>query len=250
MTGPSDVKPPGPPVEVYCDETLDRGGFDLIGGLWIPRPKARRLREIIRGIRDQYNYPYEFKWKKAGGTRLSPAYKELVTKVMDQIMARRMAFHCIAIRKELVDYDRFHEGDPELGYYKFVHWLMRKRIQPGETYIITMDRRTTREDNRLIDLRRVLNHCGRKDHGLGHDCCREVRAKPSGEDDLLQVADVLLGAVGYHYGGYHRDSEASIAKNDLADRIAGALQKPDLCFASPKSERRFNIWRWSPQERE
>ena len=245
MRSVSAAKPHGPPIEVYCDESLDRGGFDLIGGLWLTQSNARRLRTIIHGIREQYNHWYELKWTKATGRKLSPAYKELASKLTDQIMARRAAFHCLVIRRDQIDWKR-HAGDKELGYYKFVHWLARKRIEPGESYVLTLDWRTTRKDHRLSELRDVLNHCGRKDHNLRHDCFREVRAKPSKKDDLLQAADVLLGAVGYHYARRHRGRGGSPAKNDLADRIALGIQRPSLDFASHRSEKRFNVWRWSP----
>lgn len=248
MSSVSRERPLGPPVEIYCDESLRRGGYDLIGGLWLTQPNARRLRSIIQGIREQYNHWYELKWRKATGRSLSPAYKELASKLTDQIMARRVSFNCIVLRRDLLDYDTFHEGDRELGYYKFVHWLVRKRIVPGEIYRLTMDWRTTRKDHRLSDLRDVLNACGRKDHSLGYDCVREVRAQPSKEDDLVQATDVLLGAVGFHYARRHRGRGGSAAKNDLADRIAHGIQRPSLDFASHRSEKRFNVWRWSPRQ--
>ncbi len=250
MASLSPHKPPGAPIEVYCDESLDRGGYDLIGGLWLTPPNAQRLRRVIRGVRDRFNHRYEFKWTKATTADLSPAYRELAQKLADQILAGRTRFNCIVLPRQLIDYDTFHEGDRELGYYKFIHLLIRKRIEAGETYVVTLDRRTTRVENRLRDLRDVLNYCGRKDYGLAYDCCREVRARPSKEDDLLQAADVLLGAVGFHYAGGHLDQGSSLAKKILADRFAKAFGKPDLAFQSPPWEARFNIWLWQPRSGE
>lgn len=234
-------------MEVYCDESLCRGGYDLIGGLWLTAANARRLRGIVDEIRRRFAHGHEFKWTKPSGTALSAVYRDLAQKLTDQLWAGRASFHCIVLERRLVDYRTYHDGDPELGYYKFVHLLARKRVVPGQSFVLYMDRRTTRRANRLSDLKRIINLAARKDYGLGYDCCLDVQARPSKDDDLLQVADVLLGAVGWHCAGAHQNPASSMAKNELADRIANGIGRAHLALGSPPSEQRFNVWRWKPR---
>lgn len=242
-----DPHPHGPPDEVYCDESLDRGGYDLIGGLWFTGPSARRLRKILARLREEHGYSYEFKWTKPSGERLPSVYRALAKALTDQVVSGRARFHCIAMERRLIDYRTFHEGDRELGYYKFMELLLRKRVQPGRTYLVYVDRRTTRLSDRLSTLRRVLNRTARRECGIAYDCCRSVEARAAKDDDLLQVSDLLLGAVGWHYARRHLHPDSSQAKNELADLIARGIGKPHLCLDSPPSERCFNVWRWRPK---
>lgn len=246
MYQPHSPKPPGYPWEVYCDESQDRGDYDFMGSLWLTHANALRMRRIVQEIRERCDYPHEFKWKKASGSQLYGAYRELATKVTDQIRNHRAHFYCIAIRKEWVDYNTYHEGDRELGYYKFFHLLLRKQAREGQSYVVVMDHKTNRKETRIGDLKRTLNRGARRDRGINYDCFRDIAPRPSKEDDLLQVVDVLLGAVGFHYAGGHHNPESSRAKNELAHRIAQGIGKPNLAFASLPWEPDFNIWRWEP----
>jgi hypothetical protein len=239
----SRSRPPGFPDEIYLDESLNRGGYDIIGGLWLTRPNVLRLRRVIHSVRNRFNYHREFKWTKATGATLSPAYKELAQLVGDQIRAGRARFNCIVLTTRLIDYRTYHEKDKELGFYKFMHLLVRKRVDAGRSYLLYVDHRTTRRDDRLSTLQRTVNRGARTDYGLAYDCCRDVQALDSKTSDILQVVDLLVGAVGRQYV-----PESSVAKNFLAARIAKAIGKDDLTFASPPWERNFNIWRWTPSE--
>lgn len=241
-------RPPEEPDEIYCDETLARGPYDLMGGLWLTAANARRMRRAIEEVRRAHNFPYEFKWKKAAGTRLSGSYRDFAQKLTDQIWARRARFNCIAIQRRLVDMEKFHERDHELAYYKFMTLLIRKRVQPGRSFVVYLDHRTTRNADRLSDMKRVINAWAKADHGITYDCCRDVQAISSKTDDLLQATDVILGAVGFHYCDGHRDPNSSMGKNILAERIAHGIRRPHLHFASPLYEEPFNIWRWSPSK--
>lgn len=250
MGGMSSPRPHTQPDEIYCDESDGRGKYNLIGGLWLTATNAQRMRAVIQGVRERFGHDHEFKWKKASGTKLAAVYCDLAAKLTDQIRGGRAAFHCIVLERNLIDYATYHENDHELGYYKFIHWLIRKRIRSGRSYIVHLDYRTTRENDRLVTLKRTLNGAGRSEYGLNYDCCRDVQAHSSKDVDLLQATDILLGAVGWHYADRHLDATSSMAKNELADRIARGIGKSHLRLSSPKWEDKFNVWRWVPSGRE
>jgi hypothetical protein len=148
-----------------------------------------------------------------------------------------------------VDYRKYHDKDRELAFYKFLTLLLRKRVMPGKKYIVYLDRRTDRQPNRLLDLKRILNTMARKEHSLRYDCCRDVQALDSKKEVLLQAADVILGAVGWHYARSHEDPTSCSAKNILADRVAKGIGRAHLAFTSGPNERKFNVWRWDPNLR-
>jgi hypothetical protein len=248
MTAISSIVPPAARVvEIYCDETLNRGGYDLIGGLWVTPAQASRLRRKIAHLRTVCRYRHEFKFQKASGN-LSPAYVQLVQMLGDHFVSGYNGnFHCIAIKRSDVDFATFHEGDKELGFYKFYTLLICKKVRPGETYLLNVDERSNRGKTRLLDMRTVVNRTSRRDLRLAYDCLRDVQARDSKTDDLLQAADVLLGLVGYHVGGLHLRSGMSLAKAQLAERLAGRLNRSSLAEPCLPSVKGVNVWIWQPR---
>lgn len=233
-------------VYVFCDESLQRGGYDLLGGIWATYHNAKRFRRTLSVLRRHHRYVHEFKWTRVGG-RVSPSYRDAIEKTMQYVNARRIAFHCIVIRRSDIDLQTYHLGDHELSYYKFLNLLLHKRVEPGCEYHIALDRRTTRRSDRLSDLKKVLNAWTRRELGIGYDCCASVRALDSKQDDLLQIADLLLGAVGYHVAESHLLPNASRGKMEIADQICSALGRRSLGLGTPAFEQCFNVWRWSPE---
>ncbi|HYH80749.1 MAG TPA: DUF3800 domain-containing protein [Longimicrobium sp.] len=245
---PTPVRPDRPRVEVYGDESLKRGHYDLLGGLWVPARHADALRGLIAAARARHGCTGEVKWKKCSGSAAHPFYLELVDLVAAQIGARRIKYKCIVIDRRLVDNDAWNEGDRELGYFKAWWTLLLSRVQPGWLYRVRLDALNLQRGGRLQTLRDTLNAAARRDRGLDYACCESVEARDSKKDDLIQVVDVLTGAVGFHYAGGHTAPGASRGKIELAERICAGVGKPSLCVESKQTEAGFNIWKWVPRK--
>ncbi|HSW44850.1 MAG TPA: DUF3800 domain-containing protein [Phycisphaerae bacterium] len=63
------------------------------------------------------------------------------------------------------------------------------------------NRRTT--SFKFETLRAILNRGIRKKYGRKVDVVRSIEAVDSKDSDVLQVADVLMGAIGYHWNDCH-----------------------------------------------
>lgn len=237
-------------VEVYGDETLARGPYDILGALWISASEAEQLHAAIRELRAAHggvNPDMELKWKKCGGTNPHPLYDAVIDLVMERIMGRRMAFKCLVIERALVDNKMWNNGDAELGFFKAWHTLLRPWLRARRVFDVRLDAIELRKAGRLDDLRNVLNACGMKDLGINYWCCGSVEARDSKKEDLIQVVDLLIGAVGYHWADGHLEVGASQRKIQLANRIARRLGRRSLKFESKASEKRFNVWRYKPK---
>ena len=73
--------------------------------------------------------------------------------------------------------------------------------------------------------------------------------RPAKDRRLIQLVDILMGAVGYHWNELHLKENAKESKKYLAEYIAGKLGEKDLCFCTLASDRRFNIFRFIPDYR-
>ena len=227
-------------VEIYCDESRQElfgsseppssGQYVLIGGLWIEAHQRETLKSRIHERRGARDVRGEFKWGRVSPSRVE-FYKDLVDLFFD---AQAMHFRCLALPADELDAVQFHDGDNELMFYKFYYQLLHPWILDFNTYKVFVDLKTNRVRQRLAKLRRVLQNSNRFAEIVG------VQALPSHEVDLLQLADLLIGAVGYHFHG----TASSAAKRAIVSKITERLGHP--IGPTPRSVQKFNVFRWRP----
>jgi hypothetical protein len=227
-------------MHVYADESRQQGErFMLIGGLWMPADVTAIVRQEIARVRAEERLTAEMKWKKVSLAKLN-AYARFVEVFFSQ---PRVSFKCIVIDVTQLDYRTFAGGDDELGFYKFYFQLLSRKLALGNDYLVFTDGRHNRKRYRLDVLRICTNrwwaeYCGERDR----EPVRAIAARSSKDEDLIQLADVLLGAVGYVWNGY-QSSEAKLGLiRYMENRLgAGSLGQPTL-----PSQQKFNIWHWQP----
>ncbi len=178
--------------DVYCDEALPdlfttkkpRAQYLMIGSLWLPSEYRNDLKEKIKKIREDYNTFSEIKW-----TKVSPNRLEFYESLIDLFFSygTELRFRCIAVDHTKVNMD-YHNGDRELGFYKFYYQLLQHWIKGFNSYSIFCDTKTNRDPQRLQVLKRVLNNANL------YSEIKNVQSLPSKEVALIQFCDLLLGA--------------------------------------------------------
>jgi hypothetical protein len=208
----------------------------IIGGLWVPWQLEPCLRDEIAGVRAAHGLRREMKWIKVSRCML-PAYREFV----DTFFAiQGVTFKCIVLDTRIIDYDAFHKGDKELGFYKFYFQLISRNMQPGNLYWLYPDDRNNRKGSRLPALKIITNRwCAKR---MGVEPLRNVEAKKSHDEDLLQLADVLVGACAYAWNE-RSESEAKLdLQYHIEKRLGRSLRTPtDKIYRSNMS-----VWLWRP----
>ena len=224
-------------VEIYCDESNqqslspekpNQNRYFLIGGLWLPSENRGLFKETIHSIAQTENTFGEAKWRAVCPSKL-PFYLKLVDFFFEQ--GNDLQFRCIVIDTHKIDLEKYHNADQELGYYKFCYQLMKNWIEDFNSYSIFVDYKTIRDPSRLTVL---------KDYLLKANLLAQIKnlqALPSNEVVLLQLADVLLGAVSAKFN----QSTASQAKLAVIESIEQHLTHPIV--ATSRSVRKFNIFR-------
>ena len=224
--------------EVYCDESRHdllsserepKEGLVLIGGLWIRAEIRKQLKETVRSLRRAHTTWGEIKWNSVSASRL-----DFYRGVVDLFFDSDARFRCIAIDSGKVDLVKYHQADHELGFYKFYYQLLHHWILDCNRYRIFLDTKTNRVKGRLHKLREVLANANRLSE------INDVQALPSREVDLIQVTDVLLGAVGYAFNAHH----GSRAKRAVVGEIEHLIGHP--IRPTPKGEEKFNVFRFRP----
>lgn len=227
-------------IEVYCDESrpeLAAAGADvgaservLIGGIWVEAGERRFLKRAIREHCAKYRVGGEFKWN-----RVSPSRHEFYTGLIDLFFASSARFRCLVLPAAILDAHRFHDGDHELMFWKFYYQLLHNWIYPGNSYRVFLDGKTARLRSRVRDLHEVL---GRANEGSELPSVQHVDSR---QVQLLQLADVLIGAVGYRF--MPGTSPAKLAVVGKVEKHIGRRIGPTTRDVS-----KFNVFCWEPGE--
>jgi hypothetical protein len=235
------VQAPEDKVNIYSDESGTCGVRYLsIGGLWVPYLHDGAIRSAIRELRDRHSCYGEFKWTKVSRNKLH-VYQDLITTFTS---FTEIDFKCMVVDTHQVDHCKYSGGDEELGFYKFYYLLISRNLAQGYLHYLYTDQRHNRKQNRLQVLKIVSNRWFLKEHRLAmEDPLKTVEARDSKSDDLIQLADVLLGAVGASWNGLTR----SVHKLQLMRYIQSQLPVASLSRGTARNNPRITIWPWRPQ---
>jgi hypothetical protein len=226
-------------IEIYCDESNQQllsakepplSRFLLIGGLWLPVAKRQQFKESINRIRQEEGCFGEIKWRAVCPSKLH-FYLSLVDFFFNQ--GNELRFRCIAVDTQKVDLELYHEADQELGFYKFCYQLLKNWIEDFNTYSIFFDMKSQRIRGRLRTLERFLhqsNLLARVDR---------IQALPSRDVVIMQLADLLLGAVSSKFN----QSVTSVSKTTVIERIEHHLGHE--IWPTARDVKKFNVFKIS-----
>src|ERR1044072_1342094 len=195
---------------VYCDESNTEGGkpYPVYGAILVPLDHLREVQREIKEWRQREEIQSELKWNKLDGHRRLVKYKSLVDLIFKLARQRELLhFKAIVLDKHAPEYRAFSKGDNELGFYKFYyHWLLRYfaefPIRHQCHLRVIIDERQVKGDP-YTPLKIILNYGIRKQFNATTDVVTRIDPINSKESDILQAADVLMGATGFHCKDFH-----------------------------------------------
>ncbi len=222
---------------VYCDESRHSFGngaqYAVIGGLWIKTDARDAFSRKIREIRKIENINSEIKWSKVSSLKLE-SYLKLVDAFFEEDSA---CFRSIIVDQSKVDYGR-HNGDVELGFYKFYYEMIEKWITNGNSYTILLDFKNNVNRNRLKDLKNILSNYG-DPRGI---VINELTCIDSFQSPIAQVCDLLTGAVAADANGISYGTP----KQKFVERVSRLLKRSPLSAPSfSPAISKFNVFRIS-----
>jgi len=171
------------------------------------------------------------KWNKTSKLKLSE-YKRLVDFFFE---CPDLNYRVIVVDQSKVDLKRFHDGDWELGFYKFYYQMLKAWVLKGNDYLVLLDFKQNKLMSRYDDLRRILRRRAAGASATIHD----LTVIDSVQTPLAQLCDILTGAVAASCC-----VDVRSAKADLAGHIAAraGLSSLRLSSLSPAFSK-FNIFR-------
>jgi hypothetical protein len=226
---------------IYCDESChlenDRKPIMAISAIWCPIEKTKQISKEIRGIKTKHGLSknLEIKW-----TKVSPAKIQFYQAIVDYFFDQPdLHFRTILIKKDTLDHQEHRQTHDE-WYYKMCFVLLKEIIDPVNSYRIYIDIKDTRSETKRSKLEEILKNAKYDPSG---EIIEKVQQICSRESEIMQLADLLMGAVRYFTEYNVTVKSKSKAKNDLINHIISRSRLTLLENTWPK-ESKFNIFHW------
>ena len=231
---------------VYCDETchLENDGINdmVLGAIWCPQDKLKDINQRIQRIkiRNGISPSAELKW-----TKISPAktevYKDLIDYFFDD---DALHFRAIIVPdKSRLNHGAFHQTHDD-WYYKMYFDMLKVILSPEDRYEIYIDIKDTHSYQKSQKLREV---CSNSMYDFSQSVIQRLQPVRSDEIQIMQMVDILVGAVGYQNRIFDKDFRKSQAKLDLIElikkRSGYSLTKTTLL-----REEKCNLFVWDARD--
>ncbi len=227
---------------IYCDESChlenDQNQVMILGAVWCPYNKVNEISKRLREIKKKHKLDrnFEIKWTKVSKSKIS-FYLDILDYFFDD---DDLHFRALVIpdksKLRHKDFGQTHDD----WYYKMYFTMLKTILEPQSAYHIYLDIKDTRsaeKEHKLYDfLRGHVND-------YESEIVRRLQSVRSHETAILQLADLLMGAVGYA----NRGLNSSKSKLDFINRFKERSRRK-LTVKTLPLEKKVNIFIWNPQE--
>lgn len=223
---------------IYCDESChlehDHQKVMVLGAVWCSVEKSREAFIRIREIKQKYGLSstFEIKW-----TKVSPAKLRFYLDVIDYFFDDDdLHFRALIVPdKALLNHDKFVQTHDD-WYYKMYFDLLKVILSPESFYRIYLDIKDTRGAEKVSHLHTCLSN---SIYDFSQRIIERIQLVRSDEVELLQLTDLLLGAISYA----NRGKEGSPAKIALVNRMR-QRSGYDLTRTTLLRENKVNLFHW------
>lgn len=229
---------------IYCDESChlehDRQNVMVLGAVWCSINKVREITTRLREIKKRHGLDsnFEIKW-----TKISPAKKQFYLDVLDYFFDDDdLHFRALIILdKTKLRHEEFSQTHDD-WYYKMYFMMLKTILDPQSSFKIFLDIKDTRSENKIKRLHDFLcKHVQDRNRKI----VQHLQSVRSHEVAILQLADLLIGAINY----VNRNLETSEAKTIFVKRFR-ERSGYNLTRSTLPRENKVNLFVWHPQESE
>ncbi|RSC37648.1 DUF3800 domain-containing protein [Agrobacterium sp. FDAARGOS_525] len=227
---------------LYCDESchLENDHIQVMvwGAVYCDLKETRRISEHIRALKETHGLKrnFEIKWTKVSPARIA-FYQEVLQYALEE---KSINFRGLLVAdKSILDHGSFTQTHDE-WYYKMYFTMLKYIFTPGHKYRVYLDIKDTQGGAKTRQLHEVLANSL---HDFDRSCIERVEQIRSHESELMQVADLIIGAIGYA----NRGLSSSAGKSALVEQLKAVLGSRALSTTSTFGSQKFNLLAWSPK---
>lgn len=242
--------PPQDFIFIADEAGISNDRYTVVGGLAMHKNTLVSAYSTLKEYRRKHNMTAELKWQRVSNQKLDE-YKALVDYFFAMNSSNYMHFHSIVFDSHQWNHRKYNEGDQDIGLSKLYYQLMLHKFvkiyaKKGELFI-RVDHRNSQTP--LEDIRRMLNATAARDHGITTSPVKQLVACDLKACDLLQLNDVILGAVCAARNGRHLIEGGRLAKRAIAQHVLDQSGLETFERDSPHGLKRFTVWNMKPRPR-
>jgi hypothetical protein len=216
----------GKTYNIYCDESThlqhDNMPYMIIAYVSTGFNQLKQHNEHIKMLKAKHKYKGEIKWNS-----VSKSMYHFYAELIEYFFATDIKFRAVIVNKSQIDENRenFKYSD---FYFQMYYQLLFHKINPDYTHNIYLDIKDTCSQSKLKKLSDILNL---------NKAIRNIQFIRSHESYLMQLTDLIMGAINYHLRGLN----TVLAKTNLIKKIESHA-KIELTQSTPKSVKKFNLF--------
>ncbi len=225
---------------VYCDESChlenDKAKGMVLGGVWCQRDKVRGASQRLREIKARHGFApgFEMKWTKISLSKVS-FYRDVIDYFFDDDDLR---FRALIVPDKAQLNHAAHEQTHDEWYYRMYFTMLKAILSPEERFRIYLDIKDTQGGQKVKKLHEVL--CSSL-YDFDANIVEGIQIARSEELELMQLADLLIGALSYVNRGLTSNAGKSNIVARIKERSRLTLERSTLV-----RERKMNLFRWMP----
>lgn len=225
---------------VYCDESChlvtNNSKYMLIGAVYCPKDKTKKINEYIKHLKANYNLSnnIELKWNKID-KKTEKLYVDIINYFFNQDYLK---FRVIVIDKTILNHEKYNQTENDF-YHKIYYEMLQYIISPENSYNIYPDIKDT---NSYYYHQIMMSFLRKKIDDTNYQTIKKVQPIRSYESSILQINDILIGALSYYY----RNLNTNPSKLKVMEEIKKLYNGP-LDVTSSYSNTKFNIFIWKPK---
>ena len=220
-------------LNLYCDEScrLENDGESvmLIGGISCPDYVRNIVYKEIKEIKRKHGISSrsEIKWRKVSNSKIT-FYEDLVNYFFDN---EHLNFRVVIIDKNKLNHKKYNQTHDDF-YYKQYFYLVRKFLFEDDVNVF-IDIKDTNSILKVNKLKNILENWKQSPKHI-----KNIQQIRSHENSIMQLADLLIGAVAYK----NRSFESSLARIRLSNLISNRA-KHELTTNTKYNAIKFNIFK-------
>jgi hypothetical protein len=212
----------------------------VLGAVWAEVDSGREAARRLVQLKERHGLKptFDLKW-----VAVAPAKLSFFLDVIDYFFDNSsLMFRAVVIpNKEILDHKAYGQTHDD-WYYKMFFLLLKQIFSRQHQYRVYIDIKDTRSSAKVAHLHKVISNSMLD---FDSSIVQRVQHIRSHEVQLLQIADLLIGAIGYANRGLTTSQAKLAIVNRIRERTAFRLTRSTL-----PSERKFNLLLWSPRDRE
>ncbi len=226
---------------IYCDESCHLKSNDsnimLIGAIYCPTSKVKKINEYVEHLKENYNFSnkIELKWNKVD-KKTEKLYLDIINYFFN---SDYLKFRVIVIDKTKLNHEKYNQTENDF-YHKAYYEMLKYIITPENSYNIYPDIKDT---NSYYYHQIMLNFLRFKMDDTNKKTIKKVQPIRSYEAPILQINDILIGALSYYYRHLDNNKTKLNIINDIQKFYTNSFDK-----TSYYSNTKFNIFIWKSKD--